>query len=132
MYEAGKCEECGKRKWWRAKVGGHIKSKHGQTLHPSYNLSKREGEFDEVSENVAPKLVGSKYTELENMKNVKRYSGGGLKLGDILRGRVDTSNNQGKVVWQTNVKNAENKYTRRFLEGYMLEVSTSRPESRPT
>ena len=85
-----------------------------------------------MSENVAPKLVGSKYTELENMKNVKRYSGGGLKLGDILRGRVDTSNNQGKVVWQTNGKNAENKYTRRFLEGHMLEVSTSRPESRPT
>ena len=53
-------------------------------------------------------------------------------MGDILRGSVDTSNNESKVVWQTNVKNAENKYTRRFLEGHMLEVSTLRAESRPT
>ena len=45
--------------------------------------------------------------EQENVKNAEIYGGGGSNIGNILRANVNTPYNQGKVVWQTNVKNAE-------------------------
>ena len=44
------------------------------------------------------------------MKNAEIYGGGGPNIGNILRAGlllVLSLLNQGKVVWQTNVKNAE-------------------------
>ena len=41
------------------------------------------------------------------MKNAERYGAGEPNIGNILRANVNTPYNQGKVVWQTNVKNVE-------------------------
>ena len=41
------------------------------------------------------------------MKNAEIYGGGGPNIGNILRANMNTPYNQGKVAWQTNVKNAE-------------------------
>ena len=54
---------------------------------------------------------------------------GGPKLGNILRASVDTPYNQGKVIWQTNVKNTEKNYPGGPKLGNILRARVETPYS---
>ena len=77
------------------------------------NLDKKyiageRGELDKMGEMVVSKLMGNWCIEQENVKNAEIYGGGGPNIGNILRSNMNTPDNQGKGVWQTNEKKVEN------------------------